>query len=126
MSQRGAIRRGDRSSSFVGQAIQLLAVLILVFAPALDAAARPAGEGNQSAKGAQLLPAWLDVVDDPLDHPEGQLPSGHCNQTQLAKFLPASEQTFLKTTVAAFRWEAVFTMPVPQVFRNSLDRPPRY
>ena len=105
--------------------MQLLAVLILIFAPALDAAAQPAGQASQTSQAAQLLPAWLDVVDDPLDYRAGQLPGSHCNQTQLGNFLPADEQTLLQAAVASFRWEPFLTIPVPQLCRISLDRPPR-
>ena len=76
----------------IGRTLQLLAALILMVAPALDSAAYSAERSNPPAPVIQLLPAWLDVVDDPLDHPAGQLPRSYCNQTQLAKFLPANDQ----------------------------------
>lgn len=109
----------------IGRTLQLLAALILMVAPALDSAANSAERINLPAPGAQLLPAWLDVVDDPLDHPAGQLPSSHCNQSQLAMFLPADDQIVLQSTKASSPRMAVFTTPVPQACPASLDRPPR-
>ena len=109
----------------IGRTLQLLAALILMVAPALDSAANSAERINLPAPGAQLLPAWLDVVDDPLDHPAGQLPSSHCNQSQLAMFLPADDQIVLQSTKALLPLMAVYTTPVPQACAASLDRPPR-
>ena len=109
----------------MGRALQFLAALILMVAPALDSAAYSAERSNPPAPVIQLLPAWLDVVDDPLDHPTGQLAGSHCNQTQLTKFLPADDQTFLQSTKASLPWRAVFTTPVPQACPASLDPPPR-
>lgn len=120
------MRRVNRNSWFsMGRVLQLLATLILMVAPALDAAAASAERGDPPALAVQLLPAWLNVVEDPLDHPVGHPHGGHCNQAQLANFLPAADQIFPLSITYLSVWDTDHTTPGLQTCPTSRDRPPR-
>ena len=122
----GAMRRVNRNSWFsMGRLLQLLATLILMVAPALDAAAASAERGDPPVSTVQLLPAWLNIVEDPLDHPVGHPHGGHCNQAQLANFLPAADQIFPLSIPHLSAWDTDHRMPVLQTCPMSRDRPPR-
>ena len=122
----GAMRRVNRTSWFcMGRVLQLLATLILMVAPALDSAAASAERRDAPASAVQLLPAWLDVVEDPFDHPVGHAHGGHCNQAQLANFLPAPDQIFPLSITHFSVWNTDQRTPVLQTCPTSRDRPPR-
>ena len=50
-----------------------VAALLLLVMPVLDSGAH-AGQVGSTAEVASVFPEWLDVVDDPSDHDQKQLP----------------------------------------------------
>lgn len=106
----------------------MLATLILIVAPTVDAlAAAPMDlSAPASVEGARLLPAWLDVVEDPFDHLAKQAPGGHCGQVQLPTvLLPEATAALPALRQAAQAWSLSNSRSLASHLQPRLERPPR-